>query len=69
MVAVSKITKAGNIVFFSEGEDWLIDKRDELAEQILDLVRRVKRLFAHQKTKKLLLERKLYLLDVKKAAR
>ena len=43
MAAVSKITKAGQIAFFSEGEDWLIDKKDKLAAEILELVRRVKR--------------------------
>ena len=42
LAAVSKITKAGNIAFFSEGCDYIIDKRDELALDILDLVQRVK---------------------------
>ena len=43
LAAVSKISKAGNITFFSEGEDWIIDRRDPLAEKILELVRQVKR--------------------------
>ena len=46
LAAVSKLTSAGQIAFFSKGEDWLIDKRDELAEEILQLVRR-----AQKKTK------------------
>ena len=53
LAAVSKITKAGQIAFFSEGEDWLIDKRDELAQRILELVRKVKRktkLYEHKGT-------------------
>ena len=53
LAAVSKITKAGQIAFFSEGEDWLIDKRDELAKKILELVRQVKKktkLYEHKGT-------------------
>ena len=53
LAAVSKLTKAGQIAFFSEGEDWLIDKRDPLAEQILELVRRVQKrtkLYEHKGT-------------------
>ena len=43
LAAVSKITKAGQIAFFSEGEDWLLDKRDEVTKKILELVKQVKR--------------------------
>ena len=43
LAAVSKITKANNIAFFCDGDDWIIDRRDELAEAILKLVRKVKR--------------------------
>ena len=43
LAAVSKLSKAGNITIFSEGEDWIIDRRDPLAERILELVRKVKR--------------------------
>ena len=58
MAAVSKLTKAkeghpGQIAFFSEGEDWLIDKRDPMAEKILELVRRVRKrtkLYEHKGT-------------------
>ena len=39
----SKITEAGNIAFFAEGENWLIDQRDELAAAILELVRKAKK--------------------------
>ena len=40
---MSKITKANNIAFFCEGEDWIIDRRDELADAIIKLVRKVKK--------------------------
>ena len=53
LAAVSKITKAGQIAFFSEGEDWLLDKRDEAAQKILELVKQVKRktkLYEHKGT-------------------
>ncbi len=53
LAAVSKISKAGNLTFFSEGEDWIIDRRDPLAEKILELVKRVKRktrLYEHRGT-------------------
>ena len=43
LAAVSKITKANNIAFFCDGDDWIIDRRDELADAILKLVRKVKR--------------------------
>ena len=43
LAAVSKITEAGNFAFFAEGENWLIDARDDLASEILDLVRRAKK--------------------------
>ena len=39
LAAVSRITKAGNMVIFSEGDDWIIDRRDEVADAILKLVR------------------------------
>ena len=39
LAAVSKITKAGNLVIFSEGDDWIIDRRDEVADAILKLVK------------------------------
>ena len=40
LAAVSKITKNGNIAFFSEGSDWIISKKDPIASQILELVER-----------------------------
>ena len=43
LAAVSKITEAGNIAFFADGENWLINQKDELAEEILELVRRAKK--------------------------
>ena len=53
LAAVSKITKADKIVCFSEGEDWIIDKKDEVAAEILALVRRAKKktkLYEHKGT-------------------
>ena len=53
LAAVSRITKANNIVFFSEGEDFIIDRKDELADAILKLVRKVRRktkLYQHKGT-------------------
>ena len=53
LAAVSKITKANNICFFSQGEDWIIDKKDPLAEQILELVQRARlktRMYEHKGT-------------------
>ena len=42
LAAVSEITKAQQIAFFCEGEDWLIDRRDPLAQKIIDLVQKAK---------------------------
>ena len=56
LAAVSKITKAGQIAFFSQGEDWLIDKKDPIALEILNLVRKAKRktkLYEHKGTYRL----------------
>ena len=53
---MSKITKAGQIAFFSQGEDWLIDKRDPIAIEILNLVQKAKRktkLYEHKGTYRL----------------
>ena len=53
MAAVSKITKAGQVAFFSQGEDWLLDKRDPVVEEILRLVKLVKKktkLYEHKGT-------------------
>ena len=42
LAAVSKITGAGNIAFFSKGSDWIIDSRDENVPKILELVKQSK---------------------------
>ena len=44
LAAVSNITKGKvkKIAFFCEDEDWIIDRRDPVAEEILKLVRRAK---------------------------
>ena len=41
LAAVSEITKSNQIAFFCQGEDWLIDRADPLAEQIVKLVQKV----------------------------
>ena len=43
LAAVSKITEAGNRVIFSKGDDWIIDRRDEVADAILKLVRKAQK--------------------------
>ena len=53
LAAVSKITEANNIAFFSTDEDWIIDKRDEVAQKILELVRQAKlktKMYQHKGT-------------------
>ena len=43
LAAVSNMSKKGKkIVLFCEDDDWAIDRRDPLADQIMDLVRKVK---------------------------
>ena len=42
LAAVSKITANNNICFFSEGCDWIIDKRDPIASELLKLVSKAK---------------------------
>ena len=46
MAAVSDMTAAKQIVFFCEGEDWVIDRKDPVAAQMVELAKR-----AQQKTK------------------
>ena len=41
LAAVSEITKSNQIAFFCQGEDWLIDRADPIAEQIVKLVQKV----------------------------
>ena len=53
LAAVSRITKANNFVFFSDGADYIIDRRDELAESILQLVKKAQKktkLYQHKGT-------------------
>ena len=42
LAAVSKITKANNFVFFSQGCDYIIDGNDELVGEILKLIKEAK---------------------------
>ena len=46
LAAVSDMTAANQIVFFCEGEDWVIDRKDPVAAQMVELARK-----AQQKTK------------------
>ena len=43
LAAVSKITEANNLVIFCKDDDWIIDRRDEVADAIMKLVRQAKR--------------------------
>ena len=50
---MSKISKAGNATIFSEGEDWIMDKRDPIVQEILSLVQKVQKktkLYEHRGT-------------------
>ena len=38
LAAVSKITAAGNIAFFADGDDCIISRKDPVVEEILALV-------------------------------
>ena len=42
LAAVSKITGANNIVFFCQDEDWIVDRRDPIAAELVRLVQRAK---------------------------
>ncbi len=43
LAAVSNMTKRGKkIVLFCEDDDWAIDRRDPIANQIMELVQKVK---------------------------
>ena len=46
LAAVSDMTAANQIVFFCEGEDWVIDRRDPVAAEMVKLAQG-----AQQKTK------------------
>ena len=46
LAAVSDMTAANQLVFFCEGEDWIIDKKDPVAAQMVELAKK-----AQQKTK------------------
>ena len=51
--AVSKVTKANNIVFFSDGCDYIIDRRDPIAADIIKMVERAKlktKMYLHKGT-------------------
>ena len=54
LAAVSQLTKdETNIVFFCEGEDWIIPRSDPLTKQIIQLVQRIKdktKMHAHKGT-------------------
>ena len=42
LAAVSQLTKdQKNIVFFCEGEDWIIPRSDPLADELIKIVRRI----------------------------
>ena len=43
LAAVSKNTEANNLVIFSKGDDWIIDRRDEVGDAILKLVRKAQK--------------------------
>ena len=51
--AVSELSKANQITFFCQDEDWIIDRRDPVADQLVALVRKAKaktRMYEHRGT-------------------
>ena len=51
--AVSRITKANNIAFFSQGQDWILDLKDPIAQKILGLIEKVRlktKMYEHKGT-------------------
>ena len=46
MAAVSDMTAANQIVFFCEGDDWVIDRRDPVASEMIKMAQK-----AQKKTK------------------
>ena len=53
LAAVSRITAANNIGFFCQDEDWIIDKRDPVAAEIIKLVQKAKmktKMYQHKGT-------------------
>ena len=43
LAAVSELTNNNQIGFFCKGEDWIIDRSDPVAAQIIQLVRQARR--------------------------
>ena len=53
LAAVSSLTKCNQIAFFCDGEDWLIDRKDPIANQIIKLVQQVQakeKIYEHRGT-------------------
>ena len=53
LAAVSKITGANNIVFFCQDEDWILDRRDPVASEMIKLMQKAKqktKLYQHRGT-------------------
>ena len=42
LAAVSDMTAANQIVFFCEGEDWIIDRKDPVAKELIKLAQKAK---------------------------
>ena len=53
LAAVSRITAANNIAFFCQDEDWILDRRDPAAAEIVKLIQRATmktRMYQHKGT-------------------
>ena len=53
LAAVSDMTAANQIVFFCEGEDWVIDRKDPVAKEMVELARKARektRMYQHKGT-------------------
>ena len=56
LAAVSDMTSANQIVFFCQDEDWVIDRRDPVADQMIKLAQKAKektRMYQHKGTYRL----------------
>ena len=53
LAAVSDMTAANQIVFFCDGEDWIIDRKDPVAKEMVRLAQQAKektRMYQHKGT-------------------
>ena len=50
------MTKSNQIVFFCQNEDWIVDRRDPLAEELIKIIKRIRQktqMYEHKGTYRL----------------